>query len=269
MAISLNDAGPVDLGPLAITGYPFTMVGWFRVPSVTSAVTLMRIDNTLTTSFHAIAYEGQSAGQVAAISKVGATGAARTTIAMTPGLWQHVVGVFEADNSRRAYLDGDNMGSSAASRVFDGANLFRAGNLNSSSMVDLAEFAVFASVLTDVEIGMLARGCPVLCLPSANELLTYHDGVRGINRPGVEPLASSPVSPAVVDHPRVLMPSGGRTLAQPCRTCGPFQIDRESYRTSFSEQGQLSAAGVADGEGQAATAGIASEGSVLFGEVLC
>ena len=269
MAISLNNAGLVDLGPLAITGYPFTLVGWFRVPSVSSAVTLMRIDNMATTSFHAIAYEGQLAGQAAAVSKVEDTGAARSTLAMTPGQWQHVVGVFEAHNSRRVYLDGGNMGSTSSSRVFDGANLFRAGNINSSNMVDLAEFAIFASVLTDAEIVMLARGCPVLCLPSANGLLTYHDGVRGVNRPGVGPLASSAGSPTVVDHPRVLMSGGGRTLAQPSRTCGPFRVEQESCRSSFSEQSQLSVAGVAGGGGQASVAGIASEGSVLLGEVLC
>jgi Concanavalin A-like lectin/glucanases superfamily len=269
MGLSLNQSGFVDLGSLVITGYPFTMVGWYRVPSVSNLLTLLRIDNTATTSYHAVVYEGHSAGQAAVISKVGTTGAARSTIAMTPGQWQHVVGVFEDHNSRRVYLDGGNMGSGLNSRVFDGANQFRAGNFFSSTAVDVAEIAIFASILPDEEISMLARGCPVLALPSAAALLTYHDGVREINRPGVGPLASSTGSLTVVDHPRVLMSRGGHSLAQPCRTCGPFQIDQESYRTSFSEQGQLSASGVAGSAGQAAVAGIASEGPVLFGEVLC
>jgi hypothetical protein len=269
MALSLNQIGLVDLGSLVITGYPFTMVGWFRVPSVSSFLTLMQIDNTATTSYHAVVYEGHSAGQAAVVSKVGVSGAARSTIAMTPGQWQHVVGVFEAHNARRVYLDGGNMGSGANSRVFDGANQFRAGNIFTSTAVDVAEIAILAGVLSEEEIGMLARGCPVLCLPSASGLLTYHDCVRGINRPGVGPLASSAVSLTVVDHPRVLMARCSLSLAQPCRTCGPIQIDQKSYVSSFSEQGQFAAAGVADGAGQAAIAGIAAEGSALFGEVLC
>ncbi len=269
MAVSLNQDGIVDLGPLGITDYPFTMVGWFRVPSVSSPLTLMRIDNTATTSFHYIMYEGHLTGQVLAGIKIGTVIGARTTAPMVPGQWHHVVAVFEAYNSRRVYLDGGNMDSSGHIRVFDGADQFRAGNINSSTAVDMAEIAIVAAVLSDNEIAILARGGPMLSLPRAAELLTYHDCVRRINRPGVGPLASSAVSLTVVDHPRVLMSCGGLSFAQPSRTCGPLQIDQESYVSSFSEQGQLAAAGVADGVGQAVTAGIASEGSVLFGEVLC
>jgi hypothetical protein len=268
MGLSLDQAGVVDLGSLGITGHPFTLVGWFRVPSVSSLLTLMRIDNTLTSSYHAVIYEGQSAGQVAVVSKVGVTGAARTTLAMTPGTWHHVVGVFEADDARRVYLDGGDMGSSAHLRVFDGANQYRVGNTGTSDLVDVAEAAIFAAVLSDAEIGMLARGCPVLALPRANSLLTYHDFVRGINRPGSGPLASVAGTPTVVSHPRVLQARGGRTLAQPCRTCGPFQVDERSCRSSFIEHGQQTVAGVAGVAGQASVAGIDSNSAALFGEVL-
>jgi hypothetical protein len=64
------------------------------------------------------------------------------------------------------------------------------------------------------------------------------------------------------------MASGGLSQVQPFRIRGPLQIDQESYRTSFSEQAQHYVAGVSDDAGQLSVAGIASDNTVLHGEVL-
>lgn len=265
MALALNQTAHVDLGALGVTGYPFTLAGWFRVPSVAVSLTLLRIDNTPTAAFHALVYEANASGQAAAVSRVGGvTGAARSTVAMTPGQWQHVVGVFEAHDLRRVYLDGGNMGSNAHLRVFDGANLFRAGNFGSSHGVDTAEVAVFAAALSADEIAMLGEGFPVLALPQAHALLAYHDLVRGINRPGIGAVAAFVGTPAVVDHARVMPAVGGRALAQPCRCGGPFRVAEEAVRTAFAARAQPAVAGVVEGE--LGGAGAATVGTILCGE---
>ncbi|MCH7752987.1 MAG: hypothetical protein IH898_12660 [Planctomycetes bacterium] len=140
--------------------------------------------------------------------------------------------------------------------------------MSTSDAVDVAEAGIIAGVLSDEEIVMLANGFSMLVLPSAALLLTYHDCVRGINRPGVGPVASSAGTPTVVDQPPILMASGGLSQVQPFRIRGPLQIDQESYRTSFSEQAQHYVAGVSDDAGQQSVAGIASDSTVLHGEVL-
>jgi len=268
MAISLSQAEVVDLGTLPIDGYPFTLAGWFRVPSVTKWLTLMQLENTATNSYHSIIYEGSLAGKAAAVSKVGATGRAKSTISMTPGQWHHVTGVFESDTLRRVYLDGGNMGTSAHLRAFDGLDQFELGNVTTSDGVDVAEAGVFDGVLSNEEIAMLGIGCPMLSLPSAAQLLTYHDCVRGLNRPGVGPVASSAGVFTVVEHPRVMSSSGGLSQLQPFRIHGPYHIDEESSRTSFSEQAQQCVTGIDDGAGQPSVAGITSDGRTHYGEVL-
>ncbi len=256
MALSLSQAEVVDLGSLPINDYPFTLAGWFRVPSIASWLTLLRVENTGTGSLHSIYFRGAADNLAGALSKVGTTTQAKSTTPMIPGQWHHVTGVFEADNERRVYLDGGNMGVNSATRVFDSADYFVLGNVRTTDAVDVAEIAIIAGVLSDEEIAMLANGCSMLTLPSAAMLLTYHDCVRGINRPGVGPVASSAGTPTVVDHPRMLWSSGGLSQVQPFRIRGPLQIDQEFYRTSFSEQAELS------------VAGIASDSTVLHGEVL-
>lgn len=268
MALSLSQAEVVDLGSLPINDYPFTLAGWFRVPSVSKLLPLLRVENTETGSSHSLYFRGHIDSVAAAISVVGVAGAAKSTTPMIPGQWHHVVGVFEADNLRRVYLDGGNKGTSIATRVFDGADQFVLGNVSTTDAVDVAEIGIIDGVLSDEEIAMLAKGCSMLTLPSAAQLLTYHDCVRDINRPGVGPVASSAGTPAVVDQPPILMASGGLSQVQPFRIRGPLQIDQESYRTSFSEHAQHYVAGVSDDAGQLSVAGIASDSTVLHGEVL-
>lgn len=256
MALSLSQTEVVDLGSLPINNLPFTLAGWFRVPNVPKWLTLLRVENTQTGSYHSIYFRGNVDNVAAAISKVGVAAAAKSTTPMIPGQWHHVTGVFEADDVRRVYLDGGNMGASFLTRVFEGTDLSVLGNIRSSDTVDVAEIGIIDGVLSDEEIVMLASGCSMLNLPSAAQLLTYHDCVRGVNRPGLGPVASSAGTPTVVDQPRVLWSSGGLSQVQPFRIRGPLQIDQESYRTSFSEQAELS------------VAGIASDSVVLHGEVL-
>ncbi len=268
MALSLSQAEVVDLGSLPINGHPFTLAGWFRVPNVSALLTLFRVENTGTGSFYSIYFRGSVDNVAAAISKVGIAAVAKSTTPMIPGQWHHVTGVFESDSARRVYLDGGNMGANSQTRVFDDADYFVLGNVRTTDAVDVAEIGIIAGVLSDEEIAMLANGCSRLTLPSAAQLLTYHDCVRGINRPGVGPVASGAGTPPVVDQPRVLMSSGGLSQVQPFRIRGPLQIDQESYRTSFSEQAQHYVAGVSDDAGQLSVAGIASDSTVLHGEVL-
>jgi hypothetical protein len=267
MALSINNTEVVDLGSLPISGHPFTLAGWFRVPNVSKLLTLLRVENSQTGSYHAIYFRGNIDDRAGAISKVGVAAAAKSTTPMIPGQWHHVAGVFEADDLRRVYLDGGSIGTSSSSRIFDGADQTVLGNISSSDAVDVAEIAVIDGALSEEQIAILASGFSILCLPSVARLMTYHDCLRGINRPGVGPVATNSGTPSVTAHPRVMWSSGGRSQLQPFRIRGPLRIDRDSCRTSFSEQAQQSVAGVGDNAGQTSVAGIDSNSTVLYGEV--
>jgi hypothetical protein len=139
MALSISQSEVVDLGALPLSGYPFTLTGWFRVPNMSSLLTLMRVENTQTGSYHAIYFRGHVDDRAGAISKVGFSGTAKSTAPMIQGQWHQVTGVFEADNQRHVYLDGGNIGTSTHTRVFDGADQFVLGNVSTSDAVEVAE----------------------------------------------------------------------------------------------------------------------------------
>ncbi len=268
MALSLSQAEVVDLGSLPINDFPFTLAGWFRVYGASGVARLISVNHTGTGSSHIIMRNASVACHIVSFGGVDPPASALTTAPMIPGQWHHVTGVFEADSVRRVYLDGGNMGASSQTYGFDGVDQSLLGNTLTADVIDTAEIGIIAGVLSDEEIVMLANGFSMLNLPSAAQLLTYHDCVRGLNRPGLGPIASSAGTPTVVGQPPILMASGGLSLVQPFRIRGPLQIDQESYRTSFSEQAQHYVAGVSDDAGQLSVAGIASDSTVLHGEVL-
>lgn len=254
MALVIGQTELVSLGSLGISGYPFTLAGWFRVPNVNKLLTLMGVGYASSGSFHRLMYLGNTTKVAGAVSNTGSSSVASSTIVMTPGQWHHVVGVFEAANSRRVYLDGGNLGASSGSRTFDGADQFVLGNASSTDTVDVAESAIWNVALTADEIGMLADGLSSICLPRVGNLQTYQSCIRQLNWPGRGPHATAATAPSVVAHPRCFYAFNNSSQTVPNRLPGPFGIsDGELLGTnarsgqSFlagSEFGQLSSSGM-------------------------
>lgn len=224
MAMAAAATQQIDLGAIGITGYPFTLAGWFRVPNVNKLLTLMGVGNSVTGSYHRLLYQGHLTGSAAAISFVGSNSTANSTVSMTPGQWHHVTGVFESATSRRVYLDGGNSGSSFASRAYDGFDRHYVGNFG-ADLIEVSDAVVFATALSTPQIALLARGFSPLSLPAARDLLSYQNCLRRLNWPGVGPSASATLAPSVVAHPRLRSTMHGRCQIMPLRFRSPFHCE--------------------------------------------
>lgn len=261
MALAIGQTELVNLGSLGISGYPFTLGGWFRVPNVNKLLTLMGVGFSTSGSYHRLIHLGNTTKAAGAVSNTGSSSVATSAIAMTAGQWHHVVGVFEAANSRRVYLDGGNSGSHTGSRAFDGADQFVLGNLSSTDTVDVAEAGVWNVALNTEEIAMLADGMSPLCLPRFGNLLTFQSCVRPLNWPAWGPHAVAAAAPSVVAHPRVFYALNDAVQTVPSRLSGPF----------CASHGELSGINVPSGElcvAASAMAQLSSSGMVAAKLVL-
>lgn len=244
MALAIGSSNLVDLGSLSVTDYPFTLTGWFRVPSSSTLMTLMRVSNTTTGSYHGLNYEGHNANQVVAISRVSSTSAARSTAPMSANQWHQVTGVFESATTRRIYLDGGNQTEVNHERLFDGVDDFSLGNLATSTAVDAAEVALLDIALQDGDIQALAAGISPLMISDLSNLLCYHNCVRRLNHPGWGPVATSSGGTIATEHPRVLMPRGSQAVIQPCRFSGPYTVEQEGLQTDGAERAEVNLSGI-------------------------
>lgn len=249
MALAIGPTQLVDLGALGVTGYPFTLAGWFRVQNLNLQTILMAVGNSTSGSYHRLLYLGNTTKLAGALSNTGVSSLASSTVMMVPGQWHHAAAVFEAANLRRIYLDGGNSATNAGVRTFDGANQFYLGNLNATGTVDAAEAAVFNAALSAAEISMLAKGLSPLALPTANHLLAYQSCVRHLNWPARGPQAVAASAPSVVAHPRVMCTIGGASQVVPNRLPGPFRIAHGSLMTN-AQAGQTQIAGAEANYGQ-------------------
>jgi len=256
MALSIHSSNLVDLGSLPITGYPFTMTGWFRVPNINVAMTLMRFNDTATGTDYEMLFGGHSTNWAGILVATPLSKAVKSTTAMIPGQWHQVTGVFESNTNRTVYLDGGNSGSSELPRAFNGADSFVLGNFRTNDYVDVAEAAVINRALTVEEIEQLALGLSMLSLPAARNTVTYLQCIRRLNQPGIGPVASAGQPLGVVDHPRMFSANLGSSAAMPFRRRGPLHLDRGECQSSFSEQAEL------------AVVGVDSDNTLHYGEVL-
>ena len=266
MALSVSTSNLVDLGPIGLTGYPFTMAGWFRVPDVPYLMSLVFVRNTSYTSFHSLYFEGYAQKQVMQVSKNIATGVARTSAAIVPGSWHHIAGVFESSTSRRVYLDGGNLGVDTTDVVFATADVFLLGSFSFPEVVDVAEFAILGTALDEQAIQSLASGMTPLSLANLDAILAYHNCLSQLNHPGWGPVASSPSGLPSTDHPRVLQSRGGYP-GQPRRFRGPHLLRHGELHSSGSAIAQSSSSVVDLSPEWQGPAGIVSTGTAHRGEV--
>ncbi len=257
MAFSLNSTNFSFSGSLSVPGYPFSLIGWFRVPNVTSPAFLMGLINFSSGESCDILFAGDSTKEAVAKTTTGSSsGSAYSSSPMIPGQWHHLVAVFASDGERKIFLDGDNLGVNNDNLPISMLNTFYFGNPFGSDYVDVADVSFVQTAVSAEQAAILASGGPVLALPNFRDVLAYHDCIRQVNRPGLGPDFTVTGTPTVVDHPRMLFPVGGYSTTMPKRIRGPFHMGQGIYRSLSDEQGQL------------AVAGVVSNNAILSGEVI-
>lgn len=256
MALSLNNSNAVLTTLITVPDYPFSLVGWFRVPDTTSFTTLMGILSTSTGARCDVYFAGNSTKEAVAVTKVGSSSSsAYSTSPMIPGQWHHLAAVFPSDSERKIFIDGSNLGVNNDNLTIPMLSFFYFGNLYGPEFVDVAEVSVIQAAVSAEQAAFLANGGPLLASPNSRDIVTYHDCIRQTNRPGLGPKFIVIGSPTATDHPRVMQAVGGYSTTMPSRVRGPWQVEQSFARSLAADQGQLS------------VSGIASNNSILSGEV--
>lgn len=222
MARLLDDAIPhyISAASAVLSGVPISMACWFNSDSITLAQTLVGISDTAgdLDHFKLDAAGGEPGDFVMAVTGRAGQAEASTSLAYTADTWHHACAVFDAVDSRAAYLDGGNKGTNADSRTPAGLDTMSIGvSLRSSAIHPLsgliAEVGIWNIALLDAEIAILAEGySPLLVRPQnlvfyaplVREILDVVGGVTLVN-----------TGSTVGDHPRVLLPAPPSLVAPP------------------------------------------------------
>jgi hypothetical protein len=158
----------------AITTYPCTLAGWFRISSGQSSWVL---DFTsLTTITYIYLTATSSVVQIGVRQNGGTTFFANSTAGPTLDTWQHAAGTLISDSSRAAYLNGANKGTSATTsteptgltRSYVGARRYGSGPTENFGDGDVAEAGAWNVALSDAEIASLGAGAsPLMVRPAS------------------------------------------------------------------------------------------------------
>jgi len=234
MARLFDDACTHYLGLLAtvVGGPPFTMACWFYGDDASVGGNMMSVTSLVAQESHALSLTSAADGQrvVASSEEDDVWHPAETTCPWTPHVWSHACGVWTADDSRHAYLDGAGKGSNSDAcvpgclgRMNVGGLLYGYGTPTQSFSGRIAEAAIWSAALGDAEVGSLAAGyCPLLVRPG--DLAAYWPlgGVFGrcdLDRCKHGYDLTPYIVPDWADHPPIRYPS--RPLAAGRETAGP------------------------------------------------
>ncbi len=268
MAFSVGSSNLIDLGSPGISSYPFSMVGWFRVPDVNALLELMELSDSGSNDHHRLQWNGHLANDYAAARSDDHNGGAVATssITMTPNVWHHVAGVWVSSTKRTVYLDGGNSGTSTVNRVFGSMDTLTVGESSGSDDIDIAEIGVFDDELTTTEIALLAQGLPVLCLERTN-LVKHLSCIRQLNHPAWKAAASHSGSLSVVNHPPIQYAQPGRSQIMPHRLPGPWRIEDQELHARIAQQGELLIGGAGGATAELFITGVVADDST-YGEVV-
>jgi len=257
VALSLNNGNAILSTLVTIPDYPFSLIGWFRVPDNSTFTPLMGVTSTTTGERCEVYFAGDSTQEaVAATFTSGSSGLAYSTSPMVPGQWHHLVAVFASDNERKIYIDGGNLGVNNDNLTMSALSFIYFGNLYGPDYVDVAEVSVIQAAVTSDQAAFFAKGGPLFSSANISDAVTYHNCVRQANQPGLGHKFIVIGSPASTDHPRILHAVGGYSTTMPDRVQGPWRVEQLLGRSLSAAQGQQSASGVA------------SNNTILSGEVI-
>ena len=227
MARLFNDAASQRLyvASTPVSGPPLSMACWFNSDSIALHQVLVAVYYLYGAGgyqHHRLMIRGNEAGDPVAASTQGSAVVTYTDATTTSGYsantWHHALGVWAADNDRRAYIDGGSKGTDATNLVLSSTP----NRVNISGIPDgagatiqymsgyIAELAIWNASLTDAEATILAAGySPLLVRPQS--LVLYIPLVRDNDKDIVGGRSFTALNaPTIAAHPRVLYPTGYR-----------------------------------------------------------
>ncbi len=171
--------------------------------------------------------------------------------------WHHVAMVFEANTSSglRMYIDGvldpysvSTIGHS--NLVADSTDVYLGFNSASVQLLGaMADFAIWNEALESAQIANLAAGFSPLMLPVFDRLVVHCDLIRGLNRPGIGPAATSGGTFANAEHPRTFVPHDCVPHVSPAQSLvvGPHRATTGDAVVPGNEVGTVFVSGAASG----------------------
>lgn len=161
-----------------VTAVPATLACWFYAADVTANYNLMGVTTADAATYVALQVGGAVGGDpVRAIQENPPNlGIAVTSTGYTASAWHHACGVFSANNSRAAYLNGGGKGTETTSVPggYTWADMSVGAFKGSSSSVfspingRVAHAAIWSAALGDDEVAALAKGvCPLRVRPQS------------------------------------------------------------------------------------------------------
>lgn len=191
---------------------PFSMGTRFQVTSANTTFRLMSIDtlgsNHIGFGLDVSGTEGGDPIRVWANNGAGPTTDAKTTSGPIANKWHHALGVWNASNDRRAYLDGGNKGTNSENISPASVRYIHIGSVYFSSVLyyhdgQISESAIWNVALTDKDAMSLATGVSPLAI-RPESILFYWPLIRNNTRDIINGLPLTAYnSPAIVRHPRV------------------------------------------------------------------
>lgn len=207
-----------------------SMAGWFNADSINTKLCIIGLcdkDNS-NTKWRLMAAHGGGVGDplIAEVRDNGSgVSSAKTSVGYTAATWHHGAAVFDGDSSRKAYLDGGNLGTNTTTRANTGIDRTTVGYIGDSTPSAyfdgaLAELAIWSIALTAEEASVLAAGySPLFVRPES--LLFYMPLLRDDDNDLIGGLSLTAVgTPTISDHPRMIYPSRSLQLGVPAAAAG-------------------------------------------------
>lgn len=168
--------------PQGAPAVPFSWAAWCWTANSLNAKTIISIgDKDSATSYHALILQGSGAGQtVRASSHDGSTGNADTSASYPTSEWFHACGVHASGSSRKAYVNGGNVGSDNAPIAPAAPDRVILG-----STADLTPLAYYQGIMAEVAIWDIAL--------SEDQILALSYGARPLSVSGESIVAYWPL----------------------------------------------------------------------------
>lgn len=234
MARDFDDASSeyLEIDSAPISGHPCTLACWFYLDDQDSDHAFMYIgDKDVNDDWFQLRYDQSSDELRFGVRDVGETNSV-STITPASGEWVHIAGAATSATVRKILVNGGDKGTSAVARSpnnLDRISIGRMGDSTPSKYMDgrIAEVAVWNTDLTDIEIGILAKGFSPLFIRPQN-LVFYAPLIRDEDLDRVGGLSLTAFNtPTVGEHTRVFYPAPVLVLPTaagppPVGTAGPL-----------------------------------------------
>lgn len=195
-----------------ISGTPFSMAAWFRLPTLSPGGELGIIsvgDSVVTNNYHTLQLV-DSDDRLYASTRDGVLGNAISASAVVIDTWFHGLGVWTSATSRQVYLNGvagtentDNLAPTVDQAVI-GA-ILRHNGFISHHNGDIAEPAMWSVALSSADAAQLPLVSPLMVRPDA--LLAYWP-LHGRTSPEIDVFGGNNLTlintPATADHPPII-----------------------------------------------------------------